>query len=58
MDFDFKNGCKEEFQDDNENHTADSEKGFLAKLTLESYGRTWPCRQRDSFNNNNNKKNV
>ena len=32
MIFDFKNGCKNELKDNNENHTAVPEIGFLAKL--------------------------
>ena len=36
MIFGFKNGCKNEFKDNNENHAADLGIGFLAKLISKS----------------------
>ena len=39
MNFDFKNGCKNEFKDDNENHAADPEIGFLTKSISRLFGR-------------------
>ena len=40
MIFDFKSGCKNEFKDNNENHGADPEIGFLAKSISMSNGCT------------------
>ena len=37
-DFLFQNGCKNEFKDNNENHAADPEIGFLAKSISKSNG--------------------
>ena len=39
MDFDFENGCKNEYKDNNKNHAADPEIGFLTKLISKLYGR-------------------
>ena len=38
MNFDFKNGCENNFKDNNEKLAADSIKGFLTKLILKPYG--------------------
>ena len=40
MNFDFKNECKNDLKDNNENVVGDTEKGFLAKLILKPYDRT------------------
>ena len=37
MNFDFKNGCKKEFEDNNENHAGDPEIGFLTKSIYKAY---------------------
>ena len=39
MNFDFKNGCKNEYKDITKNRTADSEIGFLTKSISKAYGR-------------------
>ena len=38
MNFDFKNGYKNEFKDNNENHEADPKIGFLTKSISNPYG--------------------
>ena len=38
INFDFKNGCQKDFKDNNENHAADREIGFLGKLISKPYG--------------------
>ena len=49
MNFDLKNGCKNEFKDDNENHAADSKIGSPQKKSiLEPMGLTSPIRQSGS----------
>ena len=39
INFDLKNGCKNDFEDNNENHAADSEIRFLTKWISKLYGR-------------------
>ena len=39
MNFDFKNGCENEFKDNKKNHAADPEIGFLTKSIFKPYGR-------------------
>ena len=40
MNFDFKNGCKNEYKDITKNRTADSEIGFLTKSISKPYDRS------------------
>ena len=38
MNFDFKNGCKNELRDNKKNHEADTEINFLTKSISKPYG--------------------
>ena len=48
MNFDLKNGCKNEFKDDNENHAADTEIRFSQNRFQSAMATQRPCRQRGS----------
>ena len=49
IDFDFKNGCKNEFKDNNENHEADSI-GFLTKSIWKPWDSTKAMPTAGEFN--------